>query len=228
MSRMRIIAGRLGGQTLRALAGEVTRPTAERVREAWASTIGSLLPEGFARLRVLDAFAGSGALGLEALSRGAAHATFCERDRRALVVLKENLDALVGTGGSGTGGSGTSGSGAGGSGTDDTDADGATTLLSVDAFAPSTLKLLKQAGPYDLVILDPPYACAAGRLKTLLGGLARVGALSTDALVTYERSRDAGEGLNGSVLCAAYFPASLQMLSCKTYGTTRVEYLRYH
>jgi 16S rRNA (guanine966-N2)-methyltransferase len=213
MSRIRIIAGRFGGQTLRALAGEVTRPTAERVREAWASTVGSLLPEGFARLRVLDAFAGSGALGLEALSRGAAHATFCERDRRALNILRENIAALVGAG--------------------DVDANGTgaaevATVLAVDTFAPSTLKLLRQAGPYNLVILDPPYACPTGRLKTFLDGLARVGALSTGALVTCERSRDAREELDGSVLRAPCSPAGLQMLSRKTYGTTRMEYLRYH
>jgi 16S rRNA (guanine966-N2)-methyltransferase len=199
---MRIIAGCYGGRTIRAVPGTVTRPTTDRVREAWASTTASLLPNGFAQVRVLDAFAGSGALGLEALSRGAARVTFCEHDRRALEVLRENRDAL--------------------------DAGHATTtLLAVDSFAPKTVRLLKESGPYDLVILDPPYACAVGRIKTLLHSLAVTGSLSTGALITYERRNDGSEGLDKSVLCAACSPASLQMVSCKTYGTTQIEYLHY-
>ena len=86
---MRVIAGEFGGRRLRAPRGEATRPTAERVREALFSMLGPL--DG---LRVLDLFAGSGALGIEALSRGAAGATFVERSPRALAALRANLDAL--------------------------------------------------------------------------------------------------------------------------------------
>lgn len=86
---MRVIAGRYGGRRLRAPAGRSTRPTAERVREAVFSMLGDL--EG---VRALDLFAGSGALGIEALSRGAEQVVFVERDRRALAALRENLAGL--------------------------------------------------------------------------------------------------------------------------------------
>lgn len=93
---MRIIAGAWRGRTLAAPPGEATRPTADRVRQAlfdrlmhapWA---GRAAVEG---VRVLDIFAGTGALGLEALSRGAAHATFIESGRTALGVLRANVAA---------------------------------------------------------------------------------------------------------------------------------------
>ena len=71
---MRVVAGRFGGRTLRAPAGRDTRPTSDRVREALFSMLGPL--DG---ARVLDLFAGSGALGIEALSRGAQRVTFVER-----------------------------------------------------------------------------------------------------------------------------------------------------
>jgi 16S rRNA (guanine966-N2)-methyltransferase len=86
---MRIIAGRLGGRSIVAPAGRGTRPTSDRVREALFSILGPLDGEA-----VLDLFAGSGALGIEALSRGAGHAVFVERDHRALDALRANLDAL--------------------------------------------------------------------------------------------------------------------------------------
>lgn len=91
---MRIIAGAWRGRALQAPAGQSTRPTADRVRQAifdrlmhapWA---GRALLDG---ATVLDAFAGTGALGLEALSRGAAHAVFMERDRAALQTLRANV-----------------------------------------------------------------------------------------------------------------------------------------
>ena len=84
---MRVVAGRLGGRRLRAPRGRDTRPTSDRVREALFSMLGPL--DG---ARVLDLYAGSGALGIEALSRGAASALFVERDRRALAALRRNLD----------------------------------------------------------------------------------------------------------------------------------------
>jgi 16S rRNA (guanine966-N2)-methyltransferase len=86
---VRVIAGELGGRRLVAPRGQATRPTSERVREALFSMLGPL--EG---LRVLDLFAGSGALGIEALSRGASHATFVERAAPALAALRSNLAAL--------------------------------------------------------------------------------------------------------------------------------------
>jgi 16S rRNA (guanine966-N2)-methyltransferase len=112
---MRVVGGRWRGRRLAAPAGRATRPTADKVREAIFSVLASLLAarsdagaplpasEGdeeaglgtaFAGLAVLDLFAGSGALGIEALSRGAASATFVERDPAAARVLRENLERV--------------------------------------------------------------------------------------------------------------------------------------
>ena len=86
---MRVIAGELGGRRLAAPRGLGTRPTSDRVREAMFMAL-----EPLAGVRVVDLFAGSGALGIEALSRGAAKADFVESDRSARRVLEENLVAL--------------------------------------------------------------------------------------------------------------------------------------
>ena len=83
---MRIIAGYLRGRRLRAPTGNATRPTSDRAREGIFSILGSL--DG---LKVLDLYAGTGALGIEALSRGAAHSVFVESGRRALGCLLENI-----------------------------------------------------------------------------------------------------------------------------------------
>ncbi|NJD20716.1 MAG: 16S rRNA (guanine(966)-N(2))-methyltransferase RsmD, partial [Gemmatimonadetes bacterium] len=83
---MRIIAGRWKGHRLKPLKGRDVRPTTDRVREAWMSALGGRM-DG---LRVLDLFAGSGALGLETLSRGAEHVVFVERSRGSLRTLEAN------------------------------------------------------------------------------------------------------------------------------------------
>ncbi|MBB5687991.1 16S rRNA (guanine(966)-N(2))-methyltransferase RsmD [Roseomonas alkaliterrae] len=93
---MRIIAGRHRGRTLRAPEGAATRPTADRVRQAlfdmlWHAAWGGRM--AVQDQLVLDAFAGTGALGLEALSRGADHCTFIEKDRTALAALRANITA---------------------------------------------------------------------------------------------------------------------------------------
>lgn len=90
---MKIIAGKWRGRPLEAPPGLATRPTASRAREALFSVLASRLPT-FEGCRVLDLFAGSGALGLEALSRGAAHATFVEQFAPPRAVLGRNLAAL--------------------------------------------------------------------------------------------------------------------------------------
>lgn len=121
---MRIIAGRWRGRTLSAPAGQATRPTRDRVREAWMSAIQFELPGA----RVLDLFAGSGALGLEALSRGAAHATFVETAPPALRALQANIEKL--------------------------DAGGAATVVRQDALRYAAGL---EAGAFDIVLADPPY-----------------------------------------------------------------------
>ena len=90
---MRIIAGEWRGRPIEAPAGADTRPTADRVRETLFSMLVSRIG-GFEELRVADLFAGSGALGLEALSRGAAEATFVESDPRALDAIRRNAEQL--------------------------------------------------------------------------------------------------------------------------------------
>ena len=87
---MRVIAGTYGGRTLKAPAGAGTRPTSDRVREALFSILGDRVPDA----RVLDLFAGSGALGLEALSRGAESVTFVDDNRAAIAAIQGNLNAL--------------------------------------------------------------------------------------------------------------------------------------
>ncbi|KAA1399860.1 16S rRNA (guanine(966)-N(2))-methyltransferase RsmD [Aeromicrobium ginsengisoli] len=89
----RIIAGTYGGRRIQTPKGDGTRPTSDRVREAMFSSLESELG-GFEGLHVLDLFAGSGALGLEALSRGATHAVFVESDARAVAVIKGNIKEL--------------------------------------------------------------------------------------------------------------------------------------
>lgn len=90
---MRIIAGKWRGRVLKAPPGRSTRPTSDRAREALFSMLASRIGS-FEGLRVCDLFAGTGALGLEALSRGSAHCTFVENDRAAIEALKINIATL--------------------------------------------------------------------------------------------------------------------------------------
>lgn len=121
---MRIVAGSRKGHTIAAPKGVVTRPTGDRVREAVFSILGSV--DGAA---VLDLFAGSGAMGLEALSRGAATCVFVERDRDAARVIQANLEKLHMTGAS---------------------------VSNRDVAAALRDDRARQKR-YDLVLLDPPY-----------------------------------------------------------------------
>lgn len=86
---MRIIAGRLKGRRLKAPAWEGLRPTSDKLRE----TLFNILATKIDGARVLDGYAGTGALGIEAISRGAAHVTFVDQDRRAVALIDENLTA---------------------------------------------------------------------------------------------------------------------------------------
>jgi 16S rRNA (guanine966-N2)-methyltransferase len=92
IARMRVVAGELGGRKIVSPDGTSTRPTTDRVREAIFNSLGSSgVLDG---ALVADLFAGTGAVGIEALSRGAERCVFVERDRAALRVLEENIDAL--------------------------------------------------------------------------------------------------------------------------------------
>jgi 16S rRNA (guanine966-N2)-methyltransferase len=137
---VRVIAGRFGGRSLLAPRGRATRPTSDRVREALFSILGPDLLDG---ARVLDLFAGSGALGIEALSRGASGAVFVDSSSIAVAALRRNLDALG--------------------------IDAEVRRQGVLAYLRSASR---DARLYDLVFLDPPYrhARALGpELSTALG-----------------------------------------------------------
>ena len=121
---MRIIAGEFRGRTIKPPADRRVRPTADRVREAWFSILAPRLPGA----RVLDLFAGSGALGLEALSRGADLVHFVEISRPSLTVLRANITAL--------------------------DAEDRVKVHRADAFR---FAAALPAGAYDLALADPPY-----------------------------------------------------------------------
>lgn len=154
---MRIIAGEFRGRRLDAPKGDGTRPTTDRVRESLMSAVHSARG-GFDDARVLDAFAGSGALGMEALSRGAASAVLCERDRGAADVVERNLRTL-------------------GLGRD------RARLVRGDVLKrPPT----PMAAPFDLVFLDPPYALAPAEVFGLLARLGEAGSLASDVIVSYE------------------------------------------
>lgn len=154
---MRIIAGSLRGRTLVAPKGDTTRPTGDRVREALFSTLGSRF-DAVVDARVLDLFAGSGALGLEALSRGATSATFVESDRQASAALHRNIAALA--------------------------LPSVTSVDHRDAFRVAAGRI--PGGPFSLLFLDPPYRIEPARVRELLEGLASSQNLFAGALVVYE------------------------------------------
>ncbi len=155
---MRVIAGRLGGRRLKAPRGSVTRPTSDRVREGLFAMLADV--QGAS---VLDLFAGSGALGVEALSRGAARVVFVERDAGAMRALRDNLSALC------------------------------IEPAAAEVRRAEALRALRSARTreetYDLVFIDPPYGRAhewGPELSLLLPSL-----LSPAARVVVERDRRA-------------------------------------
>jgi 16S rRNA (guanine966-N2)-methyltransferase len=142
---VRVIAGRFGGRTLVAPRGRATRPTPDRVREALFSILGGLGGE-----RVLDLFAGSGALGIEALSRGAREVTFVDSSAAAIDAVRRNLGAL-----------------------------GARGEVRLQRALPFLDGARARARQYDLVFLDPPYRQAPGlgpELSEALGPVLSLGA----------------------------------------------------
>ena len=124
---MRVVAGAFGGRRLKTAPGKRTRPTAERVREALFSILGPV-----DEMRVADLYAGSGALGIEALSRGASHATFVEHDSRTADIVRFNLAAL--------------------------DVVDESEVVVWDALL--WLQSVAGSAAFDLVLIDPPYSSA--------------------------------------------------------------------
>lgn len=163
---MRVIAGRLKGRRIDAPKGARVRPTYDRVRESVFDILGPRVDGA----RVLDLFAGSGALGIECLSRGAESVTFVERDRGVLGVLRANIEAL-----------GISAS-----------------AVVVHGDAVRLLAGIVPGGPFELVFVDPPYA--SGLAGTALALLSSRTDLAPGALVVVEHARgEAPEAAGGAL-----------------------------
>ena len=145
---MRIISGEFRGQVLQAPRGRNTRPTSDRVREALFSMLEARLgplecDEGEDPWRALDLYAGSGALGLEALSRGAAAATFVDHDRASVRVIKENIVHLK--------------------------VEGRCRVLAMKV-KPALVLLREEGRTFGLVLADPPYAESPETVLEMIGG----------------------------------------------------------
>ena len=154
----RIIAGAHGGRRLSAPAGALTRPTSDRVREAFFSALDSMTDLSGARFA--DLYAGSGAVGLEALSRGASHALLVEADGRAARTIRDNIVALrVGD---------------------------AARLIT--GKVSQVLAAPPDGGPYDVVFADPPYAVEEKEMIEVQQALIDFGWLAPDAVVVLERA----------------------------------------
>ncbi|HLN78293.1 MAG TPA: 16S rRNA (guanine(966)-N(2))-methyltransferase RsmD [Nocardioidaceae bacterium] len=158
----RIIGGTARGRRLKAPSGDQTRPTSDRVREALFSSVVSEIGS-MNGLRFLDLYAGSGAVGLEARSRGAGSVTLVEQDRRTASLIRDNarslgfaeVEVLVGA------------------------------VARILAGAPSA--------PYDVVFIDPPYALPGADVRSDLTALLTQGWLAEGALVVVERATRSGE-----------------------------------
>ncbi len=160
----RVVGGIWGGRRLVTPAGGTTRPTAEKVRAALASSLYAT--GGLEGARILDLYAGSGALGLELVSRGASSAVFVEQDRAALAALRANVATLGAPGGA------------------------ELTVIPGDvaAFAARSAG----AAPFDVIVADPPYDLTIEALADVLTGLHLAGLLAPHADVVIERGRKSG------------------------------------
>ncbi|WP_446665476.1 16S rRNA (guanine(966)-N(2))-methyltransferase RsmD [Flexivirga sp. B27] len=157
----RVIAGSAGGRRLLTPSGSGTRPTSDRVREAVFGRLEHL--DAIAGSHVVDLYAGSGALGLEAVSRGAASALLVESDRKAAATIDKNVRHLGLAG------------------------------VSVRAGSVESVVGAPLSQPADLVFVDPPYAVGEEALADVLAGLVRHGSLAVDAVLVVERSSRSAE-----------------------------------
>jgi len=158
----RVIAGEAGGRRLAVPDGRDTRPTSDRAREGLFATISSIAGS-LDGARVLDLYAGSGAVGLEALSRGAGHVLLVEQGARAVRVIKENIEAI-----------------------------GLPGAVLVADRVERALARGPDGDRYDIVFADPPYALADAAVERVLELLAEGGWLAPGALVIVERATRSG------------------------------------
>lgn len=175
--QLRVVAGEAGGRLLRGPDGAGTRPTTDRVRQAMFNALESLgVVDGAV---AIDAYAGTGALGIEALSRGARRVTFADTDRAARVVVEDNLRS--------------------------TGLDTRADVLAVDGE-----RAVAGGGPWDLVLLDPPYEFE--RWDVLLAAAAAN--LAPDGVIVVESDREVP------------LPQGLEFVRSKRYGSTVVAFIR--
>ena len=172
---MRVIAGEFKGRTLSAPQGRGTRPTTDRVKESLMGSLESL-KGGFKDAFVLDPFAGSGSLGIEALSRGAKTCVFFEKDPAAFNLLKKNLAAL---------------------GLDSNRA---------LAYRADVLKSRRNVKNilFDILFLDPPYAYAPSKLLELCTFLESQGLLDQGSIIVYEHAKTSEDEVMRVFVRAAY------------------------
>ncbi len=159
---MRIIGGSLRGRRLPSPTWSGLRPTADRLRE----TLFNILGDAVTGARVLDGCAGTGALGLEALSRGAAHVTFIDRDVRAVALIVANLERCR-VAGRGT---------------------------VIRGALPGALRFVEAAGTFDLVLLDPPYEYDDHAMRAILSAVGPRTAPGGQVVVERTRSAEAVSG----------------------------------
>lgn len=153
----RIIAGELGGRRLATPPGDRTRPTSDRVREALFGALSAA--RDLSQTRVLDLYAGSGAVGVEAISRGAAYAMFIESHPKTAGLLRRNLAGL-----------------------------GVSDRAKVVAASVPSILAEGADDPFDVVFADPPYSLDTDRIGSMLNLLLAHGWLSEDADIIVERS----------------------------------------
>ena len=174
---MRVVSGKYGGRPLKTLDGKTTRPTTDKVKGAIFNMIGPYFDGG----RVLDLYAGSGSLGIEAVSRGMESAVLVEKDRRAQAIVAENIDM--------------------------TKEAARFELLNME----SSRALEQLTGPFDLVLLDPPYA--KEQIIADIEKMAERKLLSEDIMVVCET--DKSVDLPGEI-------ADLGIWKQKIYGISKV------
>ena len=192
---MRIVAGEFKGRVIKSPDEATTRPTIDRVRESMFSSINSRIDlEGAC---VLDAFGGSGALGIEALSRGASSCLFFEKDDKARKILNGNLQSL-------------------GLKAPQARCMGGNVIAAAE-------RPLHSSSPFGLVLLDPPYALEACDVLAFLQQLASNGDLADGCLVVYEHA----QANKQAVLEAANAQCIFALDGQKKYGKVGVTYLLY-
>jgi 16S rRNA (guanine(966)-N(2))-methyltransferase RsmD len=153
----RVVAGQYGGRRLATPGGRATRPTADRVREALFNTLGAMTE--LAGARFADLYAGSGAVGLEAASRGASHVLLVEAGPAAARAVRSNIAAL-----------------------------GAGAVVTLTTAKVEQLAAKAPDAPYGIVFADPPYDLADAALAALLADLAANGWLAGDGILVVERA----------------------------------------